>query len=204
MAKIGKWERHSAIPLAALALLFLLLWSLQVLLHLTPIEWDALEAVNMFIWGLFILDFVVRFSYHTDKVKFMRNNVIELLALLLPAFRAFRMLRVITAIGMFTRVAQSLQARVNMYIGVVLPIIIYAGALGVYEAEHDASGASILNFPDAVWWSCVTVFTVGYGDLAPVTLEGRVIAVVLMLGGVALISVVTANLASYFLQQARK
>ncbi len=202
-AKIAKWERKSAIPLGILALLFLAFWAMQVLLPVTQLEWEILEVAIILIWVGFIVDFVVRYLYHPDKIRFMRNNVIEFLALVLPAFRVFRMLRVITAIGMFTRVAQTLQARVNIYIAIVLPMMVFAGALGVYEAEHDVPSATIKSFTDALWWCCVTVFTVGYGDLYPVTLEGRVIAVLMMLGGFGLISVVTANLASYFLKQVK-
>lgn len=202
-AKIAKWENRSAIPLAILAILFLVFWAMQVLLPVNQLEWDLLEAAIILIWVGFIVDFVVRYIYHPDKMHFLRSNVIEFLALVLPAFRVFRMLRVITAIGMFTRVAQTLQARVNIYIGIVLPMMVFAGALGVYEAEHEVSGATIKSFTDALWWCCVTVFTVGYGDLYPVTLEGRVIAVLMMLGGFGLISVVTANLASYFLKQVK-
>jgi voltage-gated potassium channel len=199
-AVIVRWEKHSAIPLAVLALTFLGLWAAQVLLDLTTLEWDIIEGLILTIWVAFVIDFSVRLWFHEDKAKFLKSNIIELLALLVPAFRSFRMLRVITALGILTRVVQSLQARVNLYIAIILPMMIFAGSLGVYEAERYAKGASILNFPDALWWSVVTAFTVGYGDLTPVTLEGRVIAVLLMLGGFGLISVVTANLASYFLR----
>ncbi|MFM5905228.1 MAG: potassium channel family protein [Micrococcales bacterium] len=197
---IVRWEKHSAIPLAVMALTFLALWATQVLADLNQLEWEIIEALILVIWALFVIDFSVRFWLHQDKLKFLRSNIIELLALLVPAFRSFRMLRVLTALGIFTRVVQSLQARVNLYIALILPMMIFAGSLGVFEAERNAQGASILNFPDAVWWSIVTAFTVGYGDLTPVTVEGRVIAVMLMLGGFGLISVVTANLASYFLR----
>ena len=82
-------------------------------------------------------------------------------------------------------------------------MLVFAGSLGVFEAERSAPGSNITTFEDAIWWAAVTVFTVGYGDLYPITLEGRFIAVILMMGGVALLSVLTANLASYFLRQAR-
>lgn len=200
---IQRWEKHSAIPLAVLALAFLALWAVQVLAPVSPLEWDWLEAAILAIWGAFIVDFVVRLTFHQDKRKFLKSSVIEIVALLVPAFRFLRVLRIVTAVGILTRVVQSLQARVNLYIAIVFPMLIFAGALGVYEAEHAAAGTNIVDFPDALWWAAVTVFTVGYGDLYPVTLEGRFIAVLLMMGGVAMLSVLTANFASYFLRQAR-
>jgi voltage-gated potassium channel len=199
---IVRWEKHSAIPLALLALAYLGLWAVQVLADLTPLEFGLVEIGILVIWGFFIVDFGVRLFFHHDRKRFLRNNAIELLALVVPIFRAFRMLRVITAVGILTRVVQSLQARVNLYIAIVLPMIVFAGSLGVFEAERYAPHATITSFGNAVWWTIVTVFTVGYGDLAPVTVEGRAIAVVMMLSGVALISVVTVNLATYFLRNA--
>lgn len=200
---ISRWEARSAIPLAVLAALFLALWAVQVLAPLSQLGWDVVEAAILLIWTVFIFDFAVRLYFHANRRAFLKSNVIEIIALLVPAFRFLRVLRVITAVGILTRVVQSLQARVNLYIAIVLPMMVFAGSLGVYEAEHSVAGSKIKNFGDAFWWACETIFTVGYGDLYPVTVEGKFIAVVLMMGGVAMISVVTANLAGYFLSQQR-
>jgi voltage-gated potassium channel len=62
------------------------------------------------------------------------------------------------------------------------------------------AGSSIHSFPDALWWSFVTVTTVGYGDMFPVTFTGRVIAVVLMLAGIGLFGGLTANVASLLIR----
>jgi len=59
----------------------------------------------------------------------------------------------------------------------------------------------ITTFGDALWWSITTVTTVGYGDLSPVTGTGRAIAVLLMIGGISLVGVVTASLASWIIQR---
>jgi voltage-gated potassium channel len=61
-------------------------------------------------------------------------------------------------------------------------------------------GATINSFGKALWWSITTVTTVGYGDVYPLTNTGRVIAVLLMIGGVSLVGVVTAALASWIIQ----
>ena len=153
------------------------------------------------IWALFIVDFVARFILHDQKGLFLKRNVIELVGLILPFFRAFRMFRVIIAIGFLTRVTQSLQARINIYLGLILPLLIFTCSLGVYEAEHSAPGANITNFGDAIWWAFVTITTIGYGDYYPVTFEGRAIAVLLMLSGIALVSVLTVSFASWFLDR---
>lgn len=69
------------------------------------------------------------------------------------------------------------------------------------EAERFAEGSKITTFGDAIWWAIVTITTVGYGDLYPVTLLGRVIAVVLMLSGIVVIGILTAALASWLVEE---
>jgi voltage-gated potassium channel len=83
--------------------------------------------------------------------------------------------------------------------GVVL--LIYTASLAVFEKERYLHGATINSFGKAVWWSITTVTTVGYGDVYPVTNTGRVIAVLLMVGGISLVGVVTAALASCIIQR---
>ena len=80
-------------------------------------------------------------------------------------------------------------------------VLVYAGSLAILQAERYQPGAKITGFGDAVWWAVTTVTTVGYGDLAPVTTMGRVVAVALMIGGITLVGTVTATLASWIVQR---
>jgi voltage-gated potassium channel len=79
-------------------------------------------------------------------------------------------------------------------------LLIYVASLAVFDKERYQSGATINSFGKAIWWSITTVTTVGYGDVYPVTNTGRVIAVLLMIGGISLVGVVTASLASWIIQ----
>jgi voltage-gated potassium channel len=198
---VEKWEKRSTIPLAALALVYLGLYAVEVLGNEDAVTLFDLILISDIIWGVFIVDFVARLLLHDNKAKFLKSNLIELIGLLLPFFRAFRMLRVVIAIGFLTRAAKSLQGRINIYIGVILPILIFTCSLGVYEAEHMAQGATITKYGDALWWAFVTITTIGYGDYYPITFEGRAIAVLLMLSGLALVSVITVSFASWFLDR---
>jgi voltage-gated potassium channel len=195
------WERWSTIPLAILALLYLALYSEEVLGNLPPILFLDFVLISDVIWAIFIIDFLARFTLTRDKLRFLRANAIELASLILPFFRAFRMFRVVIALGFLSRVGKSLSARINIYVGLILPLLIYVCALGVYEAEHLAPGANIKEFGDAVWWAFVTLATVGYGDYYPVTLEGRMIAVFLMIAGLAFVSVIAVSVATIFLNR---
>ena len=195
------WERWSTVPLAILALVYLGLYSFEVLGQFNSLLVYDFVAVSDVIWGIFIIDFLGRFILSNRKFQFLKANAIELVSLVLPFFRAFRMFRVVIALGFLSRVGKSLSARINIYVGLILPLLIYVCSLGVYEAEHLAPGANIKQFGDAVWWAFVTIATVGYGDYYPVTLEGRMIAVFLMIAGLALVSVIAVSIASLFLSR---
>ena len=76
-------------------------------------------------------------------------------------------------------------------------MFIYVISLAEYAVERDAEGALITSFGDSVWWACVTMATVGYGDYYPVTVTGRILAVILMVGGIAIVGAATATFVSY-------
>lgn len=78
--------------------------------------------------------------------------------------------------------------------------MVYAGALAILDVEADAPEANITTFGDALWWAVATITTVGYGDFYPVTLPGRCVAVGLMIGGIAVLGVVTASVASWMVE----
>ena len=80
-------------------------------------------------------------------------------------------------------------------------VIVFAAAALEFGFESHQRGSNIHAFSDAIWWAMVTVTTVGYGDRFPVTAAGRGVAVVLMLVGIGLVGVVTATVASYFVEQ---
>lgn len=84
---------------------------------------------------------------------------------------------------------------------IALPTLRPLRLLRLLTVERGASGSTITDFGTALWWAFVTVTTVGYGDFSPVTFQGKIIAVVLMFTGIALIGIVTATLASWIVDQ---
>jgi voltage-gated potassium channel len=79
--------------------------------------------------------------------------------------------------------------------------LLFLGAWLVLLFEQKAAGSNIHSYKDALWWAVVTVTTVGYGDRFPVSDGGRLVAVVLMMVGIGLIGVLTATVASFFVQE---
>ena len=95
----------------------------------------------------------------------------------------------------------SLVGRVTTYVAGTAAMALGLGAVAVLDAEQDAAGANITTFGDALWWSATTVTTVGYGDHFPVTTTGRLVAVALMLVGIACIGAITAGVAAWLVRQ---
>ena len=89
--------------------------------------------------------------------------------------------------------------RENLFrlVGVIVALVLI-GAAGLTYFEEDRP------FPDALWWAIVTLTTVGFGDISPVSLGGRVIGVVLMFFGIGVLGTFTATIASVFVDQRQR
>lgn len=83
----------------------------------------------------------------------------------------------------------------------VFLVVLMASSIGIYIFEGRNPRTEIRGFGDALWWSVVTVATVGYGDVVPRTTGGKIIAVATIFGGVGLLSIITATIASIFVER---
>lgn len=192
---LSRWQRITEWPMTALALVFLFAYSWEVLArtHITLCE----NTINI-IWVAFIIDYVVSISLARNKKAWFKNNLITLLSIALPIFRPLRLLRLVAVLNVLNRTSgMAVRGRITMYVCSSAVLLIYIGSLAILDVERTAPGAKITDFGRALWWTFVTVTTVGYGDLSPVTWQGKCIAVGLMVTGIALIGIVTATLASW-------
>jgi len=186
---------------------YLGIYSVEVLVNPPDDIKQSLEIAGWAIYGVFIIDLLLRiviwfprFSKFSGWVEFIKANWLALLAAALPALRAFRVLRVLIVLRGLSPYMQSRVAKVSMMVGVALPLIVYTASLSVLEAERTAMGSRIDSFGDALWWSMVTVTTVGYGDTFPITAEGRTVGTFLIFTGIGLFSTLTALIASWVMQ----
>jgi voltage-gated potassium channel len=200
--KLQRWERHAEWPLAVAAVLFLVLFSRQVLVQPQGREGHIVWAVDWAIWGLFVVDYVVRLCLADNRWHWFLRHLLDFAIVTLPLLRPLRLLRLLVLIEVLQKaIGDAFRGRIVVYTVSGVALLIYTSSLAVFDKERYLHGATINSFGKAVWWSITTVTTVGYGDVYPVTNTGRVIAVLLMIGGISLVGVVTAALASWIIER---
>jgi voltage-gated potassium channel len=201
-SNLQRWERYAEWPLAAAALLFLGLFSVQVLARPHGREAYVLWVISWIVWGLFIVDYVVRLYLASNRWHWFVRHLLDFAIVALPLVRPLRLLRLLVLIGVLqSAIGNAFRGRIVVYTVSGVLLLIYTSSLAVFDKERFLPGATINSFGKALWWSITTVTTVGYGDVYPVTNTGRIIAVLLMIGGISLVGVVTAALASWIIER---
>lgn len=198
-----EWHKATYWPLIIASMLFIVAYSWQVIFNLTgPAEVVARSVMGV-TWLVFAGDYIARLKLAHPRGPWFRKHFFDLLVVLLPALKPLRLLKALTLISVLHRtVGTALRSRIAIYGAGAAVILIWMTSLAVLDAERGAPGANIETFPDAIWWSFVTLTTVGYGDFYPVTGWGRTVAVLLMVGGVTVVGIVTATLASWVIERA--
>ncbi|MCJ7445953.1 MAG: ion transporter [Methanotrichaceae archaeon] len=194
--------------------------------------WRYLFYFEVFSVAVFSIEYVFRLwscdvqpQYRGLKghIKYMVTPfaIIDLLAVLpfyfgilldlrfLRIFRVFRIFRVMKLgrynekIMLFEKVFYNKKEELLLSIFILL-IVMTVSSIMVYEVEHEAQPESFGSIPQAMWWGIVTLATVGYGDVYPVTAAGKVIAGIVILLGIALFALPAGILASGFSEAHRE
>ena len=212
-AALSRFEAAVELPLLILAAAMVPLLVLPLLLDLPDAVEAAFVAADWFIWAAFAFEYVVRVTLTPNRWRFVRREWPSLLLVALPflrplrlvrstrALRLLRLGRLVSALSEVVKTGRSVLFRHNLHYAVAVTIgVVLASAAAVHVVEGEADGP-IVSLGDALWWSVTTVTTVGYGDKYPVTPAGRGIAAFLMLSGIALFGILTANIAAFFVEQ---
>ncbi len=171
-----------------------------------------LDLVDNGICIFFLIEFAVRFYKAENKLKFMKWGWIDLISSIpnvdfLRAGRTLRLIRLLRILRAFrstkhlvNHVFQNKAQGAFTTVCILAIILIIFSSISILQFETDPN-SNIKTAEDALWWSYVTITTVGYGDKFPVTTGGRVIGVLLLTGGVGLFGTFTAFISSWFLKE---
>ncbi|MEO6006014.1 MAG: potassium channel family protein [Opitutus sp.] len=200
-----------------LLVLILSLYSLgalvvDLLVKLDPETSVMLRQIDDAICGIFLLEFLIHFYLAPSKTKFMRMGWIDLVSSIpeiswLRWGRVFRVVRIVRALRSVSAVYQHFSAErakgTFVMVGLMSIVAVLLATIAVYELEHGQPTANIHTAGDALWWAFATITTIGYGDHYPMTMPGRIVAVILVVFGLSFFGTFTAYVASFFLEKAQ-
>jgi voltage-gated potassium channel len=196
------WRKYSEWPLAAAAVVFLVAYSIQVIDNVPDRSATVFDIIIWATWGLFVIDYLANLILAEHRLHWFTHNLHAAVILALPMLRPLRLMRLLSVMQFSHRLGgRRLRGRILTYAIAIAILLVYAGALAVLDAEQNEPGASITNIGDALWWAAVTLTGTGYGDFVPITLVGKLVAVGLMLGGLAIVGVIAASFATWMIEQ---
>ena len=206
---LKRFENFFELPMIVLGFLWLALLIIELVYESTPV----LETFGVVIWGIFIVDFLIKFILVPDKKSFLKRNVLTVISLVVPAFRVLRIarilrffrfsrgLRFVKVVGSLNRGMRALSATMRRrafgYVFLLSLLILFGGAAGMYAFEKDVEGG-LKDYGTALWWTSMILTTMG-SEYWPGTLEGRLLCILLALYAFAVFGYVTATLATYFI-----
>lgn len=196
--------------------------SVLMLIPVLIIEYSeqSLDSVALFlnwgIWIVFLLEYIILLYFAENKLEYIKTHKIELIIVLfsfpivpeglqstgflrfarLPRLlNALRFFRLAALLGKFGSTVKSIfnSKGLRFIVYATIGIVLFFGFL-FYISEPNVN-----SYSDGLWWALVTITTVGYGDITPLTNLGRIIASSLMIMGIGFIATITAAVSSYFI-----
>ena len=210
-----------AITIQILILISLVTFSIDTLPNLKQDTRDILRLVEVITVGIFTVEYILRVAVSGRRLRFVCSfyGLVDLAAILpfyvaagldLRAVRVIRLLRLARilkllkynqAIKRFHRALVITKEELILF-GFVAVVMLYLSAVGIYYFENVAQPERFESVFHSLWWAVTTLTTVGYGDMYPVTVGGKLFTFLVLMVGLGIVAIPTGLLASA-LSQAR-
>ena len=211
----NRLSRFFAFFIQALILLSIVTFSVETIPSLKPQTKTILQSIELFCVIVFTIEYVLRIYVADNKPKFIFSffGIIDLLAILpfylafgidlrslralrfLRLFRILKLVRYNKAMNHFTRAIKSAKEEILLFVFITL-ILIYFSAVGIYYFENQAQPEHFSSIFDSLWWAIITLTTVGYGDVYPITVGGKVFTFFILMIGLGIVAIPTGIISS--------
>ncbi|MCG3732369.1 potassium channel family protein [Vibrio cincinnatiensis] len=192
------FEHKTEVPMLILSLIYVLLALVPDLAKLDDQERYFINQLIWLVWGIFATELGIKILLSTQRWRYLIQHWQDVLIVAMPFLRPLRFLRILFILPKTWRQTKAvLRQKTLSFIGLTSLLTVMLSSAFVYLVEK-GSASPIKDYSDALWWAMTTITTVGYGDMYPVTSFGRGVAVFLMLTGITLFGLLTASVASFF------
>ena len=208
-------SRYFAFFIQALILVSIVTFSVETIPNLKPSTKTILYVVEVCCVIVFTIEYVLRIYVADSKPKFIFSffGIIDFLAILpfylsfgidlrslralrfLRLFRILKLVRYNKAMNHFTRAIKSAKEEILLFVFITL-ILIYFSAVGIYYFENEAQPEHFTSIFDSLWWAIITLTTVGYGDVYPITVGGKVFTFFILMIGLGIVAIPTGIISS--------
>lgn len=205
------------IAIQILIILSLVCFTIETVSGLQPETYELLNILEIVFVGIFTLEYLARIYFSKQKLKFIFSffGLIDLIAILpfylslgfdLRTIRAVRFIRVFRLLKLtrynkavnFLRDAFRESKEELIVFSFLASALVYLTSVGIYYFEKDLQPDEFGSVPQALWWSVVTLTSVGYGDVTPISTAGKIFTSIILFLGIGLISVPSAILVAAF------
>jgi len=211
----NKQSRYFAFIIQFLILLSVVTFSIETVPDLEPQTRRILEYIEIICVIVFSIEYLLRIYVADHKLKFIFGfyGIIDLLAILpfylsfgidLRSLRALRFLRIFrilklvrynSAIHQFTQAIKMVKEQIFLFLFTTL-ILVYFSAVGIYYFENQVQPEHFSSIFESLWWAIITLTTVGYGDVYPITVGGKVFTFFILMIGLGIVAIPTGIISS--------
>ncbi|MCD0460024.1 ion transporter [Roseiconus lacunae] len=208
-------DKVFGLAIQVLIVLSVVAFSIETLPNLSSSSKRLLRYFEWFTVSIFTVEYLVRVVLAKNKIAFVTSffGVVDLLSILpfylsmgldlrsirilriLRLFRILKLARYTKALDRFARAIAIAREELAIYL-VLTFFVIYLSAVGIYFCEHQAQPENFRSVFHCLWWAVVTLTTVGYGDIYPITIGGRIFTFLVLLAGLGIVSVPAGMIAT--------